>query len=247
MELLKKQFAIDLGCPVSAFENNENLFVTANANNDMRYWTRNNGTIICHEGHIYCRTDKSELTKKLQETYQTTPADWFTEVKNMKKLRAILSELNYEIINASPFLIPCKQSEELIENEHFVYYSEEEIKQFKGDKRFSQSFCFSENDPDKVAIAYVEDGEILAMSGANKNGRHTWEIGIEIIGNHQGKGLATLLVRAITQKIIELGQGEILPIYGTQFTHTKSMNVAIRAGYKLGWTEIMIASSFTRI
>ncbi|MFR6020600.1 MAG: GNAT family N-acetyltransferase, partial [Lactobacillaceae bacterium] len=32
-------------------------------------------------------------------------------------------------------------------------------------------------------------------------------------------------------------------LYGTQFSHVQSMNVAIRAGFVLGWTELMIGKA----
>lgn len=239
-QLLMKQFAIDLNATLKELNQPGHLFKTGYQTNDMRYWARERATMLFYRDRIMCRTDNKELTAALKNAFENSKGEWFGEMKNLRKLEGLLKPFGYRIKNYAPFFIPNKQKERPILDNHLHYYGPREIKRFKYDQRFSESFCYSVEDPDKIGVSYIIDNEIVAMAGANHNGKYIWEIGIEIIGNHHSKGIATTLVKALTQKILQQTEGNIIPTYGTQFTHTKSINVAIRSGYKLGWTEIML-------
>lgn len=240
-ELLFNQFCVDLAMTKEECQSSENIFKTAEKNEDhSRYYVRE-GNIILYKDRILCRTENEELTAKLRETYEKSDGAWFLEIDNLLKLNTILKEYGYEMTRVGPFFIPKENNYPSVSDSHLVFYDKEEILQFKGDDRFEESFAFSEKYPDFAAVSYTIDGEIVAMAGTNYNGKYCSEIGIEVIHpDYHSKGIATLLVKALTHKIFEVTNGEILPTYGTAFSHTKSMNVAIHAGYKVGWSEVRI-------
>lgn len=241
MRDIREQFAVDMFCTVDEIKEMNNLFVTAKPNNQMRYWARNEGAIIFSDNRLLCRTDNEELTADLKKEFQDVQAEWSGELSYLRKLEGIVKKYDYEIVNYKPFFIPNEMKEVPKEHEkHLTFYYGKEIKQFQSDERFQESFLYGESDPDKIGVSYKVADKIVGMAGANSNGKYVWEIGIEVFEGYRGKGLATVLVSAITNKIIADNDGEIIPTYGTQFTHTKSMNVAIRSGYKMGWTELMI-------
>lgn len=222
-------------------ESTENIFKTAGKDEEhSRYYVRE-GNIILYKDRILCRTENKDLTEKLRKMYEKNNGAWFLEIENLLELKDILKEYGYEMTRVGPFFIPKEQSHPPVSNSHLVFYDQEELQQFKGDERFEEAFAFSDKYPDFAAVSYNVDGEIIAMAGTNYNGKHCSEIGVEIIhSDYHSKGIATLLIKALTNKIIEVTNGEILPTYGTAFSHTKSMNVAIQAGYKVGWTEVRI-------
>lgn len=240
MERLLQQFRIDIGCSVKELKEQQFIFKTGPAMPEMRYWARSEGTIICYNDNLYCRTNNQELTQVLQETYGMGQGEWFGEFKNLRALANILSDFDCQIGHYAPFFIPQSMEFEAINQENLTYYYGNQILQFKDDDRIDQSFCFEKSDPDKIGVAYIENGQMLAMAGANQNGQYIWEMGIEIIDENQGRGIATHLIKALTNKIIELNHGKIIPTYSTQLSHIKSLNVAIRAGLKVGWTELRI-------
>lgn len=241
MRDIREQFAIDLGCALDKIKESKNVFVTCEPHSEMRYWARSDGNIICFQNRVLCRTNNEELTSSLEKQFADSEGEWFGEVSNLNKLKSVLKKQGYEIVNYAPFFIPMRTNGiETRHLKHLEFYKEHEIPQFKGDSRFEESFCYSEDDPDKKGVSYQVDGEIVAMAGANQNGKYVWEIGIEVFDQYRGKGIASLLVSAITNKIIEENNGKIIPTYGTQFSHVQSMNVAIRSGYKIGWTELMM-------
>ncbi|WP_165964717.1 GNAT family N-acetyltransferase [Periweissella cryptocerci] len=242
MSLVEEQLAIDLGCSIGDIRSTANVFITGQAGWRARNYAKKPVTIICINNKVIVRSENEALTNALRAVWQDLAGEWLGEVRYMNQLIKILTEYGYEINEYYPNFIPRTDLDNTVAvvDEHLQWYDPIEIKQFRGDSRFSQSFAFSQADPDKIGVAYIEDGEILAMAGANPNGKYLWEIGIEIVQANKHQGLATKLVDALKQRIIADTDGQIVPYYTTAFTHTKSINVAIRAGFQIGWTEIAI-------
>lgn len=241
MDLLKQQFAIDFNCEPEVFEREDSFFTTAKSSPEARYWARGFGDIICFNDRIFCRTEDTQVTECLKKEFHKMPGQWFFEMENIVSLQKILQKFDLKINNISPFFIPQKKSIEAEkQSSKLRFFSPSEIQVFQQDKRIKEAFCYDKNDPDMLGVGYYHEGELKAIAGANHNGKHTWEIGIEVLDNRiEKQGIAAMLVRQLTAEIHKQNP-LILPVYGTQFSHIRSMNVAIRAGFLIGWSEIMI-------
>ncbi|WP_208559339.1 GNAT family N-acetyltransferase [Marinilactibacillus kalidii] len=239
-QLILKQFAIDMDCSIEELQGAEHLFKTIKGTNKSRYWARNAGTIIFYKNNLFCRTEDEVLTKKLKETYKNRAGEWFGDINNLIELNALLKPFDYKMSHYSPFFVPKNWTPLETDSSNLKIFEAAQLSSFKDDERFEESFLYDETDPDKLGIAHIVDDEIVAMIGTNHNGEYTWEIGVEIVEDYHSKGIATNLVKTMTKEIIERNNQTILPVYSTQFTHTKSINLAIRAGYKLGWTELVL-------
>lgn len=239
-EALEKQFSLDLGQDIR--ENANNIYVTNQSQSSMRYWARGAGSIVSYNNRLLVRTENPELTERLRKKYGNQSSDWFFEIPNMESLSQLLEAYDVRISRLAPFFIPSKKLEITIAKDpRFVFISKEDIGAFKQDQRIKEAFCYSETDPDQLGLGYYEAGELKAICGANDTGRFVWEIGIEILDPElEGKGIAATLVRNLAAKIQE-DYPEIGLVYGTAFSHTKSMNVAINAGFKVGFSEMMLA------
>lgn len=239
-DLLIKQFQTDFNCNSKALNNN--LFLTSTSNSDARYWARNKADIVCFKNKIFVRTEIESLTTEFKKLYSNINAEWFLEMDNVYTLNNTLKKYQLKIERIAPFFIPNK----LIHTEHidltFQRFDKEDIVQFKQNKKITESFCYSEQDPDQIGFGYYVDNNLIAICGANRNGKYTWEIGIEIlVQNYNKRGIATKLVQTMISTI-QKEQPNIIPVYSTSLSHTKSMNVAINAGCKVGWSEIIISA-----
>ncbi|WP_078807731.1 hypothetical protein [Pilibacter termitis] len=213
------------------------IFQTAEPKDEMRFWAKSDGCIALLDGKMFVRTNCEKLTNKLQELYALEENQWFMEEVNLVKLRKVLDDFGFEIAGVAPFFIPNTE-ENVSLGEEIQFFSPEEILQFKEDKRFVHSFSFDEAFPDKLGAAFIEQGEMLAVAGASEGGRFAWEVGVELLSEKaKGRGIASKLVRAMKNKTLA-DYPENLLLYGTQFSHVKSMNVAIQAGFTIGFTEI---------
>ena len=73
------------------------------------------------------------------------------------------------------------------------------------------------------------------MSGVSEDGKNLWQIGIDVLPDYRGHGLATYLTETMKKKVLSLGH---VPYYGTSESHSLSMDTAIRSGFLPAWAEV---------
>ena len=131
--------------------------------------------------------------------------------------------------------------------------SEEQIKSFRGDKRYSNALGFSERRPDVLVLAaYAVDGagdtegagipanaDPVAMVGMSDDSPIMRQIGIDVLPAFRGAGIASALVRDAAR--LTLAEG-YLPFYGTSPSHMLSQRVALNAGLVPTWWEYVSTS-----
>ncbi len=86
-----------------------------------------------------------------------------------------------------------------------------------------------------AAVAEVDD-EIVGVAGVSKDSEFMYQIGIDVLPTHRGKGLAPAMTVAAAQTVFEAGA---LPYYGTSSSNITSMRTALAAGLRPTWVEIL--------
>ncbi|KAF1304562.1 hypothetical protein IV487_02305 [Enterococcus saccharolyticus] len=238
MSILHQQFAIDFACSEEVFTKEKNFFTTNHATMASRRNAREFGAIVCYNNQLFVRTESEPVTEALHKTFKDTSGAWFLEFESIQNLTDLLAKYQLKIAKIRPFFIPKVIGTPLVDS-RFRFLSEQEIPIFKQDKRIVNAFEYLPEEPDKIGYGYF-DPTLKAIAGANTNGAYTWELGIEILSDDlRAKGVATKLIQGITTRIQEM-EPTILPIYSTAWSHNRSLNVAIRAGYQMGWSEVVI-------
>lgn len=232
-----QQLAKDMCCQVAEVKNSENRFITANEHIEARRWQASPVRIICLNDKVMIRSTCDELTQELRAIYQDCQGEWFTEFANLQKLTALLAKYQFEITACAPYFFADQVTKsQKKQTDTLVWYEEHELFQFKEDERFSEALAFRKDCPDKVAVVIEKDQQILGMASASADSSLMWQIGIDVLPEFRGQGIARVLVNELKNKLI---QRQIVPYYGTEFSHIHSLNVAISAGFCFGWTEIM--------
>jgi len=95
---------------------------------------------------------------------------------------------------------------------------------------------FNQSAPDMIALTASKNDNIIAMVAANADRPNMWQMGINVLSDYHGKGIATALVAKLKNKIIELG---VLPYYTTSISHIISQKKAIKAGFIPAFTELV--------
>lgn len=174
------------------------------------------------------RSDNPKLIEKLESTYKDYPGQWFSEAHNIRKLSSVLAEFDIEIDNFFP-LMTYGHKKIKISKFDFVRIEKEKINKFKGKSKMA--FCFDESD--RLGLAYYDEGKLIALGGASISGKYLWDIGLEKFSfDEKYRGLGTEILVALSQKIKEENLA-ISPITATQFSHSKSINTSIRAGFEM--------------
>jgi GNAT superfamily N-acetyltransferase len=84
-----------------------------------------------------------------------------------------------------------------------------------------------------VALARY-NGQIVGMAEASADCQTMWSIGVDILYQYRGKGLAATLVNKLTLEVLRRGY---IPYYFTSESNVLSMHVAVRAGYIPAWVH----------
>lgn len=245
-KILYEQLAADLGCTSDDIKSNKNIFVCSKKLEGARTcnWHEiSKLNLICINNKIVARSEDPKIIDWLREKYDDFKGEWLSEYYNSRQLDEGLKQFGICIGNLQPFFIP---DEKKIESNHDVlkgielrWYNQQEILQFKGDKRFEHAIIFDNDAPDMIAVTAERDGEVLSMVAANADSKKMWQMGIDVMPECKGHGIGTTMVALLKNKIMDTG---ILPYYGTAASHIKSQMTAVRAGFIPGWLELCTMS-----
>lgn len=181
-------------------------------------------------------TGQADVIARCRELYANANAPWFMEARNMAALNRELSAFGAQIRHARPFYTTDKTL--LVDTKDFTIlrYTPETIGQFKGDERFGDAYGFCEDAPDMLGVAAMKNGQILGMAGASADSPYLWQIGINVLPESRGQGIASMLVSLIAGDVLAAGR---LPYYGTSISHLESQRVALRSGFLPSWFELV--------
>ena len=133
-----------------------------------------------------------------------------------------------------PDLTRLEKQEELPNYEFKLFDGNTEQIELSGG--FENAITFDENRKCVSNIAYCAycNGKIIGVAGADKRTDDIWEVGIEVLPEYRKDGLATILTKNLTIKILEKG---IVPIWCASSTNIGSQAVANRSCYIPLWVE----------
>lgn len=171
-----------------------------------------------------------------EEQYHDTGGEWFFEAKNMHRLNERLYQDGYQIAAAHPFFIPVNTDEADSGDYEIRWYEANDIEQFRGDSRFKNAYGFCDKAPDVIGVAALKDDHFAGMAGASCDSPVMWQIGIDVDINTRHHGVGKMLVSKLKNEILRRG---VLPFYGTGMSHLGSQNVALSAGFKPAWAELI--------
>lgn len=224
----KKQILNDFSISSDAYKDKNNIFTVNKAEESFLFYNKAPFSAICTEGKILMRSDNPDLIKKLREKFKEYPGAWFAEAANIRILDKILGEFGIEIDNFFP-LMSFSGRETLVKDYEFTKIEKEGIENFKG--KTKMAFAFDEDD--RLGLSFYDGKDLIALAGASVSGKYLWDIGLEKFSKDpKYQGLGASILRSLSL-IIRQEYKEISPITATQFSHTKSINTAIRAGYEM--------------
>ena len=183
-------------------------------------------------------TGREDVIAHCRELYANANAPWFMEAPNLAALDRELSTFDAQIRHARPFYTLTVSTP--VDTGDFVIhrYEPETIAAFRNDARFCDAYGFCEAAPDVLGVSAEKDGILLGMAGASADSPHLWQIGINVLPEARGQGVASSLVKLLANDVLASGR---IPYYGTSISHLESQRVALNAGFKPAWFELVAA------
>lgn len=224
----KRQILNDFSISEEEFDYGGNIFVVNNFNDTFLFYNKSLLTIIIFDNRIFVRSNDDKLLGALKKEYMKYPGQWFTEFDNIKKLESILTNHKLKIDNFFP-LMTFSERYVKARNFNFDRISKNDIIKYKG----ISNMPFAFDDDDRIGISFYDGNKLIALCGASTIGEYLRSIGIEKFYFYKKyKGLSSSIVRSLALQI-KAESSRVSPIYTTQFSHTASINTAIRAGFEI--------------
>ncbi len=235
-----KQLAFDYCCNAENFASKNNTVTLAGITEGRRVFraepdffkvgTMGNGAVITAAGEML------DFANELAEKYGG--AEIF-ELTKIRDINAQLAKYNKAIAFNSIFYLPLVPYE-YVPNNNFqlkFYEKPEIISELYPVKGFNNALMYDSTKPrhDILAVCAFDNGQIIGMAGASNDSERFWQIGIDVLPEYRGNGIATELVSALTQAVFE---HSAIPYYGTWSGNIASQNTARKAGYYPVWTEM---------
>ncbi len=238
--LLIRQLAADFCVPEAAVLDNHHHFTVFAPNPDRRQFLEVRPCMlkIAVVGGKLLFTGREDIITRCRELYRDANAPWFMEAPNLAKLNRELAAFGAEIRYRQPFYtsdttLPVDTGDFTI-----CRYTQADITQFKGDARFEDAYGFAPDAPDMLGVAALRDGRMLGMAGASADSPHMWQIGVNVLPEARGQGIAAMLVQLLRNDVLAAGR---LPFYGTSISHLESQRVALKSGFLPAWFELVAA------
>lgn len=235
---LQIQLSKDYCCTPEEAVGRDNIFTVYTPLEGRRKFQEKGECIlkICAVNGKLLVTGREDIVSVCRDKYSSWDGAWFMEAQTIIELESIVRKYGYKIKQLHPFYI----SEEIMPPVPYdfdtVYYTRNEIEQFRDDDRFDEAFAFCDDTPDVLGIAAVKNGGIIGMAGASEDSPYMYQIGINVLPEYRGNGIGAALVNLIKNKVLELGK---LPYYGTSVSHIASQKTALKAGFVPAWTELL--------
>ncbi len=236
IEVAKKQLALDFNCNATDLNNNKNIF-NKNTLIDGRRIYRNDGCffkLLAINGIAVFSADEKILPWLIDE-FQSCEGEWIFEYQELKSIDKKLMEFDHEISSTHHYYLPNPEFPKAESRFDVKWFEKDEILRFKDDERFSEALAFSEIYPDILAVAAMDGDKIMGMAGSSEDSKTMWQIGIDVIPEYRGEGVASNLVSILKDEILKRGK---VPFYGTSESHNFSKQVAFNSGFFPFWAEV---------
>lgn len=236
----KKQLSLDFGCSPALFDSFENSIVISELMEGRRKFSKEN--YLFHMA-TFGRGTVVSVDKKLEDWCRANLKDHegirMFEHYMMLLIEGEVRRYDRKLFGVSEYYLPIPgfiRKRELYPPVLMDWYEIDRIPQLYDDKRFKNALLYEPDGlrPDVLVVTAVIDRKIAAMAGASMDSGLFWQIGIDVMPEYRNKGLATCLVGALTDEILNRGA---IPYYGTWSANIASRNVALSSGYFPAWVE----------
>ena len=236
--LLSRQLAVDFCVPETEVLDGRHQFTVYEPRPDRRQYQEITPCILkiaVVNGKLLF-TGRADVIARCRELYANANAPWFMEAPNLAALNRELSSFGAQIRHARPFFILTEPVP--VDTGDFTIrrYMPDSIASFRNDERFGEAYGFCETAPDMLGVSAEEDGTLLGMAGASADSPYLWQIGINVEPEARGRGIASMLVKLLANDVLSAGK---LPYYGTSISHLESQRVALNAGFRPAWFELV--------
>jgi RimJ/RimL family protein N-acetyltransferase len=247
---IKAQIALEFNCSPEDFDKTENVITAACLNEKRRKFsdksfflqmaTFGKGTVISADESIH---------PWLTEWVKGKQGMWLFEQHNYFELECELRKHGYKMALTHHMFMPVpiscvearsdveKQAMSFVESGYNIKWLEQkDIAPFYGNENFPNAICdkFKPERPDVLCVVAMDGDKIMGMAGCSADTPQLWQIGIDVLPEYRGRGVAKTLVTLLKNETFRRGA---IPYYGTSLSNLASWKTALECGFRPLWVE----------
>ena len=224
MAIVHEQLALDYNCEPEDFNKDGIIFTTAQKRNGRR--------------EMPFVTPRLEVITMGKSTIVNASNDIMPYIK-----RKFKGKSNYEIMTSNlvygvnPYFLPSMSNYQYAQNDNYKFtLIDENIRDLYKYKEFHNALQYDPNSkrPETLAAIANDGNRIVGIACASSDSKTMWQIGVDVLPEYQGNGIAVTLVNMLTKETLSHG---IVPYYTTDCTNINSQKVAIKCGYFPAWSH----------
>lgn len=237
------QSAVDANCSPSDFLKSANTLVRSAANPGARAYLSLPFDIdfICY-GHGTVASAGEELLPAARAYLDCNTEEPFRlfETPQMNALTALVEPRGYKICFMAEYFLPdvtklvpldCPFETRLMTHADFEpLYG----------RGWSNALCEKRKELDVIGMGAFDGEKLIGLAGASADCDSMWQIGIDVLPEYRGKGVASCLTSRLALAILEKGR---VPFYCAAWSNIASVRNAIRSGFRPAWTELTVKKS----
>lgn len=262
---LRKMLALDFNCNAEDFDKKENIIVVPKELPGRREYTPKKAFFsMVTMGKNVVMNAPEEMHEWLVNWGKGREGIWLFEHHNLMGLEEELAKYGQSLWQSHHMFLPKARMEDVREGFDIQrgssgpgmqsgdedndvqridvglkiqWFEQEEIQPLYGREEFPNALCdcFKPERPDVLAVGAMHEGQIVGLAGCSADTKLFWQIGIDVLPEWRGKGIATLLVRLLKNECFRRGA---IPFYGTSLSNLGSWHVALGSGFYPAWVEI---------
>lgn len=172
----------------------------------------------------------------LQKWLEGKRGFWIFEQHNYYELETELRKYGYKMALTHHMFVPKPELMNVQTDLKIRWLETADLMEFYGREEFSNALCdrFRPDRPDMLAVVALDGEKIMGMAGCSADTPLLWQIGIDVLPEYRGRGIATTLVSLLRDEVFRRGA---IPYYGTSLSNLGSWKTALHSGFVPAWVE----------
>ncbi len=236
LEIALQQSAVDLNCAPQDFCSGTAKVVLSQANPQARRYLKLPFfcDMVSYGSNVVVSAD--ERIKDFMETYiRRCPPEHCFETPQLHLLEREFQKYGQSVCFMAEYFLPdldrlkplsCPLEMRLLTPHDFaeLYLPQ-----------WSNALCRKRKELDRLAVAAVDNGTIVALAGASADCDTMWQIGIDVLPAYRRQGIAAALTVKLALEILARNR---VPFYCAAWSNIPSVRNAVRSGFRPAWAEL---------
>lgn len=224
MNIVYNQLAVDYNCKPDDFTKDGVIFTIAEKQNGRR--------------EMPFVTPRLEVITMGKSTIVNASKKIMPYVRRKFSGKSAYDILTSKIVyGVNPYYLPNVENIKIIGNKLYEFkLIDSDIQSLYKYKQFKNALQYDNESkrPEVLAAVAYDGSKIIGVACASADSNTMWQIGVDVLPEYRGYGVAVKLVNMLTVETLNRGG---VPYYTTDCSNINSQKVAIKSGYISVWSH----------